>query len=99
LSSQPIDLSEIHARLLSIEEKMDRVAVESTRVRVDGFERITKVETQLKQLRENDLVHLQKDVDSLKRTLSPRNLLFYTGGISALIVALTNIARVLKLLP
>jgi hypothetical protein len=78
---------------------MAKAADDTAAIRIEGFERITQLEAQVKQVRENDLPHIQKDLESLKRTLSPRNLLFYAGGISALIVALTNIARVLRLLP
>jgi len=99
LPTVPVDLSEIHARLLSIEEKMATVADETSRVRVEGFQRMRALEVQLKQLLENDLPHLQAYVAGLKQTLSPRNLLLYAGGISSLIVTVTELARTLRIVP
>jgi hypothetical protein len=99
LSTAPVDLSDIHARLLSIEEKMAVIADDSSKIRVQGFERITRLETRMEQLMTNDIPHLQKDVDGLKQTLSPRNLLLYAGGISTLIVTATELARTLRIVP
>jgi hypothetical protein len=94
-----VDFSDIHSRLLSIEEKLTAIMEENTRIRVEGFERITRMETQLKQVMENDLPHLHADVTALKRTLSPRNFLLYVGGISTLVVTLLNLARIVHLIP
>ena len=78
---------------------MATMADETTRVRVEGFQRITGLEVQLKQLAENDIPHLQKDIEGLKQTLSPRNLLLYAGGISTLVVTLAELARTLRIVP
>jgi hypothetical protein len=94
-----MDLSDIHARLLSIEEKMAVIADDTGKIRTQGFERITRLEVQMKQFMENDIPHLQRDVEGLKQTLSPRNLLFYAGGISTLIVVLSEIARIFRVVP
>jgi hypothetical protein len=99
LSTVPVDLTDIHARLLSIEEKMAGIADDTGKIRTQGFERITRLETQMKQFMENDLPHLQRDVESLKQTLSPRNLLLYAGGVSTLIFTITELARTFRVVP
>ena len=99
MSIPPVDLSEIHSRLLSIEEKMAGIAEDTSKIRVDGFSRITKLETQVAQIVETDIPNLKQDVQKMKESFSPKNILIYAGGISTLFVTLTEVARALRLVP
>ncbi len=78
---------------------MAKMADDTATIRIQGFERITRLEVQLAQFLANDLPHLQRDIESLKQMFSVRNLLLYSGGVSTLFISLIEIARVFKVLP
>jgi len=78
---------------------MATVANDTAQIRVQGFERITRLEVQMSQFMTRDIPDLHKDVADLKRTLSPRNFMLYAGGVGTLVVSLAEIARTLRIIP